>query len=288
METPPLYIHAGAHRTGTSSLQMCLHENRAALQQAGYALAYPGRDGIPSGSLALRLPRPKDGVRPFRVEKARETLRMHAQGKPLILSEENIPGRMMHFMKGQFYPAAEKRCRVLRRAWEGTIAHVLFVVRPYDELFVSGYRKRAEDNPVPDFDDLRANYMQMNRGWPALIRHMRDILRPRRFTVITYAQRGPSARLLHRLAPDLPTDLAEPARLVNLSATDAALIELQRRYRAGEKLRRSQWKEVVAAHAGDRADLGFAAFSEKEQRVWADRYARDLDRIADMDGISFG
>lgn len=288
MAEVPIFIHAGAHRTGTSSFQMCLHDNRAVLEQAGFASAYPGRDDIPSGRLALRLPRPKDGATEQAIVKARKTLSAHADGKPLILSEENIPGRMMHFMQSRFYPAAEARLQVLRAAWSGPIAHVLLVVRPYDALFVSGYRKRAEDNKVPEFDTLRPRYLSMNRGWPALVASMRDILKPEQITVIPYAQRGLSAALLARLVPGLPKGLVEPAKVMNLSATDAALEDLQRRYRAGESLNRAAWQDIVAKHANDKERRGFAAFSEQETQEWAGRYARDIDTLAAMDGITFG
>jgi hypothetical protein len=289
MAEAPIFIHAGAHRTGTSSFQLCLHKNRKMLRQAGWALAYPGRDGIPSGKLALRLPTPKGGVQDKLISKARNTLNDHAGDRPLILSEENIAGRMMHFMQGRFYPAAEARLEVLRAAWPGPIAHVLLVVRPYDGLFVSGYRKRAEDNAVEDFETLRPRYLAMDRGWPDLVAAMRDILRPERFSVIPYGLRGTSTALLQRLVPGLPGDaLIEPARVMNLSATDAALAALQLRYRAGETLGRAAWKDIVASHADDTERRGFATFSEAEIQVWADRYARDLETLAAMDGITFG
>lgn len=268
---------------------MCLHDNRAHLQQAGWAVAYPGRDGIPSGTLALRLPGPKDGAAQDLVPKAARTLANHASGRPLILSEENIPGRMMHFMQGRFYPAAEARARVLRAAWEGPIAHVVLVVRPYGQLFSSGFRKRAEDNPVPPFETLRPKYMAMDRGWPALVAALRDILRPARLSVIPYADRGSSADLLTRLVPDLDaTALKEPTAQVNVSATDAALEALQTRYHAGESLARPDWKAVIEAHAGDVAPRGFAAFSTDEETVWAERYASDLAKIGAMDGVVLG
>ncbi|WP_299374603.1 hypothetical protein [uncultured Tateyamaria sp.] len=289
MTTAQIYIHAGAHRTGTSSFQMCLHENRAALDQAGLATAYPGRDGIPSGDLALRLPGTIGAEPAGFVDRATRTLADHAGGRPLILSEENIPGRMFHFMRGQFYPMAGPRCEVLRAAWPGTIAHVLLVVRPYDELFVSGYRKRAEDNAVPSFDDLRPTYMAMDRGWPSIVEVLRDVLRPDLLTVIPYAQRGSSTDLLQRLVPGIPgTALKEPGRVVNLSATDAALEVLQEAYRGGQKLPRAKWKSVIGAHAEDRAPRGFAAFSETEVTELSERYASDLKQIEWMDGVSFG
>ncbi len=289
MTQTPLYCHVGAHRTGTSSFQMCLHENRQVLEGAGWSAAYPGRDGIPSGKLALRLPGPKDGTAQGLVPKAARTLRAHAAGRPFILSEENIPGRMMHFMQGRFYPAAEARASVLRAAWDGPIAHVLLVVRPYGQMFSSGFRKRAEDNPVPSFDTLRPKYMAMDRGWPALVEILRDVLRPDQLSVVPYAYRGSSADLLARLVPDLDmSKIEEPHSQVNVSATDAALEALQARYHNGESLTRPEWKAVIEAHANDVAPRGFAAFSEQEEEHWTARYDADLATIAAMDGVTFG
>ncbi|MEP1962952.1 hypothetical protein [Tateyamaria sp.] len=290
MTSLPLYVHAGAHRTGTSSFQMCLHENRAALGNAGLSLAYPGRDGIPSGDLALRLP----GTIGMEVAdkmyvRAQSTLKDHSAERPLILSEENILGRMFHFMKGQFYPMAGPRCEVLRAAWAGPIAHVLLVIRPYDGLFVSGFRKRAEDNPVPPFNDLRPHYMAMDRGWPEIVKILRDTLRPEQLTVLPYEDRGTSVSLLERLVPDLATGaMVEPARMVNLSATDAALEALQKVYVGGQKLRRRKWKTLIDLHAQDKEPRGFAAFSPQEVTELSKRYGSDLKQISQMDGINFG
>lgn len=100
------------------------------------------------------------------------------------------------------------------------------------------------------------------------------------------ARRGSSVDLLRALVPEAAgLDLVEPARAVNLSATDAALIALQARYRAGEDLRRGAWQAVIGDHAQDTAPLGFAAFSEADKAVLDTRYARDLERIAALDGV---
>lgn len=286
MTDAPIFIHAGAHRTGTSSFQMCLHVNRAVLHGAGYTLAYPGRDGIPSGRLEVRLPGgvtvPDDAA-----DRARASLAAYMDDRPLILSEENIPGRMFHFMKGQFYPRTESRAHVLRAAIDRPIAHVVLVLRPYDEMFVSGYRKRAEDNPVRPFADLRPSYMAVRSGWPKVLRAVRDILKPAAITAVPYPKRGTSVALLQRLVPalaDIP--LEEPARVVNLSATDAALEALQARYHAGVKLRRPEWKAMIGAHADDRSDRGFAAFTDTEKVELTKRYNADLNKIAKMPGIT--
>lgn len=269
---------------------MCLHGNRAALQREGWSLAYPGRDGIPSGDLALRLPgtigqKVTDGD----VARARATLTDRSKGKPLILSEENILGRMFHFMKGQFYPMVEDRCRVLRAAWDGPVVHVVLVVRPYDELFASGYRKRAEDNAVPAFDGLRASYMDMDRGWPQIVGILRDTLAPETLSVVPYAARGTSVSLLERLVPQMSGRvLIEPAQTKNRSATDAALEALQRHYAGGQKLPRTAWKAIIGAHADDIKSRGFAEFSKEESKYLSDIYISDLKQIEGMSGVNLG
>lgn len=288
MADAPIYIHAGAHRTGTSSFQMCLHENRKALDALGWTCAYPGRDGIPSGDLALRLPSGHRVDPQGAAVKASEMLNTYRDGRPVILSEENIPGRMFEFMNGQFYPFAETRCTALRAAWTGPIAHLMLVLRPYHQLFLSAFRKRAEDNAMPAFGEVRDKYLHMDRGWPELIEVMQDILQPETLTVVPYAARGTSVDLLARLVPSLASEnLSEPTRLVNQSATDAALETLQARYHAGETLSRVAWKKVIAEHASDGASRHFAAFSELEEAELAARYASDLKQIEWMPGITF-
>lgn len=290
-----VFIHAGAHRTGTSSFQMCLDLNRDALRAQGIDPAYPGRDGIPGGRLRLRLPGP--GTNPGKVaemtEGAGQTLASISPdpNRALLLSEENIPGRMFHFYKGQFYPAAEARMKVLATALRANgcekVARLVLVLRSYDALFASAYRKRAEDNPVAPFREIAPRMVAMDRGWPALVRAVKTILAPRELIVVEYGQRGESQELLRRLVPEVSANWKEPERVMNLSATDSALEALQARYHAGEVLDRTAWQDVVAAHRDQRDSTGFASFSGKEKRALTERYEQNLDKIAKIRGITF-
>ena len=287
-----VFIHAGAHRTGTSSFQMCLARNRAVLEPLGYDLAYPGRDGIPDARLRLKLPR--GAVQSHRLPDFAEGIRVHLgrisrdRTRALILSEENIPGPMRHFYEGRFFPFSINRFLALSMALEDRPRHVLFVVRSYEELLVSGYRKRAEDNPVPDFSDVVPDFLKIEHGWPWLLRHLRDRLRPEKLSVIPYEARGSSVDLLRQLVPDLAkADLQEPDRSLNLSATDMALEVLQKRYRAGEELQREAWQAVIAEYADQREDRGFARFDDTARDHFRTRYQQDLNRIRRMPGIEF-
>ncbi len=286
-----IYIHAGAHRTGTSSFQMCLSQNRAALKAAGFDAAFPGRDGIPGGTLALRLPGPRHGLGQ-QAQFAAKVQRTVQDASPdptraLILSEENIPGRMMHFRKGQFFPASAARADALAQGLGSTVRHLVYVVRPYHQLFVSGYRKRAEDNPVEPFTHVAKAHMKIDRGWPEVMQDLQEHLRPEATTVLTYENRGSSVDLLRRLAPGLSdTPLDEPDRVMNLSATDAALEVLQTRYHAGEELNRRAWRKVLEDHKHLSEDRGFTAYAAADMEALQSRYDADLERLSEMKGIT--
>lgn len=286
-----IYLHAGAHRTGSSSFQMCLYENRELLRNAGYDLAYPGRDGVPEGRLKLRLPSPRHhGAKVRRyIGAVRDGLANLSPDptRKLIMSEENVPGAMLHFFKGQFFPAAERRFRCLRKGSGDARFHILYVLRAYDEFYVSAWRKRAEDREVPDFETLVPKYLGMDRGWPELIGKMRDILRPDSLTVLRYRDRGSSRELLTRLLPDVAVeDLSEPSVPMNLSATDAAILVLQDRFRRGETLARNEWQEIVRSYADKDTPLGLATFSPTDREVLRQRYEEDLKRVGRMDGVT--
>lgn len=287
----PVYIHAGSHRSGTSSFQMCLYENRFSLRKAGFDLAYPGRDGVPEGALRLRLPAPRDGLKRARDFVPR--LRTHLSRispdprRALILSEENIPGIMPHFFRGRFHPVTRVRLEVLDEVLGARPRFILFVPRSYDELFVSAYRKLAEDRAMKPFADCIPGLLAMRRGWPHVVAELRDLLKPEALVVVPYERRGESRELLARLVPGLdPGRLKEPDRTLNLSATDAALQRLQAVYRDGGEPDAAERAAIIAAHADDRAPRGIVELAPEQRNALRDRYRRDMARLGRMREIT--
>ncbi|KEJ89668.1 hypothetical protein Z948_3156 [Sulfitobacter donghicola DSW-25 = KCTC 12864 = JCM 14565] len=267
-----------------------LAENRDLLANEGYDIAYPGRDDIPQGDLRLRLPHPRNlakwesGFLPGATKELQRfaTPDSHA----MILSEENIPGRMIHFPTGQFYPAAEVRLQTLAAAAQAPVLRAVLVVRDYVGLYVSAYRKRAEDNVSPPFAEGRHNMLHMDRGWPELVRLVFKHLKVQELVVIDYARRGRSVDILGMLVPELAgVPLREPARRMNHSATDAALIELQSRYQKGEVLQRQEWQKIIADNREDKKPRGVSEFTKRQTRILEGRYQEHLDEIAQMPAV---
>lgn len=283
----PLYVHLGAHRTGTSSFQMMLAENRDLLAAHGFDAAYPGRDDIPGGKLRLRLPSPRNLERwksDF-VPIAADELQRHSTeiSQAMILSEENILGRMIHFSAGKFYPAAEARLKTLAVAAGAPVVRAVLVVREYSELYASAWRKRAEDNRCPPFADGRRNMLRMDRGWPDLVRLIVQHLKVQQLVVVDYARRGRSVDMMRLLVPELAAaPLAEPERRMNTSATDTALVALQERYMRGETLTRGVWQEIIAQHRDDTQSRGMSEFTPRQERILKGRYAEHIEEMTAM------
>lgn len=267
--------------------------NRERLEARGFDLSYPSRDGVPGGSLALRLPKPRHGAEDVAVftEKMGRIMRgqvTQGRGK-LLFSDENLPGIIRLFFRGKLYPNARKRYMVMRDAFAAIDARpkrALFVVRPYAELFVSGYRKHAEDNAIEPFAELSETMVSFKGGWQNVIQAMRSVLGPEEIRVIEYGARGESRAVLGQLLGCDAGEFIEPGRAMNISATDAAMLALQEIYAQGRTLSRPEWQEIIRSHADNDENLGFAGFSRAQQAALDARYADDLNALRQMNGVT--
>ncbi len=288
--TDEVYIHAGAPRTGTSSFQLFLERNAEAIRAQGVDPAYPGRDGADSGALALRLPYPRHDSTALkrRAGSARRNLETLARpGRPLLISEENIPGRFMDIYKGQFFPTAPLRGGFLAEVLGARrVARLTLVLRPYAGMFLSGFRKRAEDQRQEPFRKVAPRMAEFEGGWPEVIAALKAALDPGEIVVLDYRRR-PQARLAAEVCPMLDTAaMVEPDGEANASLSDAALFAMQARIHAGEEATPALIEEMRRTYGEVRAETAYAAFTEDETARLDARFAADMDRLAATVGIA--
>ena len=164
--------------------------------------------------------------------------------------------------------------------------HILLIVRPYGDLFVSGFRKHAEDNAVEPFETHAEAMAAFRGGWPEAVKALQHVLKPKSMTVVEYGARGTSSELLVRLLGAEAGAYVEPEYDLNVSATDAALEHLQGIYQAGKVLEREDWQAVIAEFAEHGEDRGFVRFSEAQSEALAIRYRDDLALIGSMESVT--
>lgn len=285
-----VFLHAGAPRTGTSSFQMFLEANREAIRAQGVDPAYPGRDGAESGALALRLPYPRHDARALRrrARNARRNLAaLLSEGRPALISEENIPGRFMDIYKGQFFPTAPLRAGFMADVLRPRkVARLTLVLRPYAAMFLSGFRKRAEDQRQGPFRDIAPRMAAFEGGWPEVVAALTQALDPGELRLLTYRRR-PQAQLAAEVCPLLDTaKMVEPGTDANTSLSDAALIAMQEKLHAGVDYSPALLEEMRAAYAQTKPEAPYAAFTEAETARLDARFEADLERLEAMPGVT--
>ncbi|MCP5071984.1 MAG: hypothetical protein GY947_01650 [Rhodobacteraceae bacterium] len=289
------YVHLGAHRTGSSSFQLFLGHNRARLEQAGFQLHYPARDGAPGGyGRKLKLPPPNTGpraqqqlfqtyVKPLRDRMAGQRT---AERPKILLSEENILGRMLHFFGGSFYPGAEHRTKAVFNGFGHPVENVLLVIRNYADIFTSAYTMFAQIKQRPTFQELSQRLVHMETGWPELIDRILASGDIGRLTVVSYEHRGDNANLLRLLCPDVPDGLDPAPARQNISASTEAIAELQRRFTAGETLNIQARNQIIADLSPNNGGSKFAPFSARDKGLLTDRYLAEIDSLSKRSDIT--
>ena len=289
------FVHLGAHRTGSSSFQLFLGHNKARLEQAGYSLFYPARDGAPGGyRKKIQLPPPYLG------DKAQKQL-FHSYIKPLrdrvskqlrpdrpkiILSEENILGRMIYFFSGGFYPGVEHRTRAAFKGLGHPVDTVTLVIRNYADVFASAYTMYAQTRLRSEFSALSDQLVNVKTGWPELIDRISAGGGFGRLIVVPYESRGSDKNLLRLVCGEAMDDLQAVPERQNISASTEAIAEIQRRFAAGEALTKARKSEIIAAHAIEKGNSKFAPFAAKDKKRLTDRYRREIDVLAKRKDIT--
>ncbi len=287
-----VYLHLGAHRTGTGSFQEFLASNADNFADFGVNLAVANRDGSSEGSFKLRLP----DARHFRkddLDERREWLnlafeecRINHRARTLV-SEENIPGSFNSIFSEHPYGAAFDRMQFFQSGLTGKVRRALFVVRSYDTFLPSAYRKRCEFRKIAPFAEYAADQMKADRGWPELIDDIRNAFAPEELVVLAYEDRWSHIEMLQHLMPETEqVDFAPLTRRFNVSATDAACRAMQAHFASGKKLSPAGLAQMIRNYADDTSGPPIAAFTDKDAEILQSRYADEIARIGKMSGVS--
>jgi hypothetical protein len=157
-----VFLHMGAHRTGTTTFQRTLQQNHRDLSKNGVTFWGPRmtRGGMFSGLLrgddaeageTRRLIARNQGV--IRLEMDR----MQARGqKRLLVSEENMLGGLRANLRAQvLYPGLEARLARFAGAFGPVTTRIGLAIRPYETYWASAYAQGIpQGHRVPEEADL--------------------------------------------------------------------------------------------------------------------------------------
>lgn len=175
-------LHLGAHRTGSTSLQMFLNGNRKRFMRDGTAFWGPGRtrSGFFAGLVRdpTKITPADDRIGKRSVGRIRLAL-AHANESGtdrVVISEENMHGTMSHnFRKAQLYSQTLPRLRRFAPAFEGQPLRIGMAIRSYEAYWSSALAFRIKQgHDQPDHAMLDRLTTQPRR-WRHLIEDIRQV-----------------------------------------------------------------------------------------------------------------
>ncbi|CTQ51325.1 hypothetical protein JDO7802_03364 [Jannaschia donghaensis] len=209
--TPPVTLHLGAHRTGTTAVQHLLRRNDEYLAARGIATWGPDRTrGGMLGGI---------GGDPGRID-ARRNVRAHrAAGRiamlraqlatvgthRIVLSDENLLGGLReNLLLCRLYPTVTTRLDRVAAAIPG-IDHVVLSIRSPDAWWTSAFAcLMTRGFAAPDRATLDA-VLRTRRSWRAVVTDVAAALPHARLTVWTHEDMATRAdAAVHRLTGEVP------------------------------------------------------------------------------------
>lgn len=258
-----IFLHTGAHRTGTTSFQHYLRANRATLLADQTTFWEP--DFLRPNMLAGLFTKERTLNGRNLQRRAMGRVRLHAThahragAKRLLISEENMIGAPRACLRaGLMYPGVGERLSRLATALDGRVRRVVLTIRAQDLWWSSVMAYAVGQGHVVPNADHRAAIAFHPRGWRDVITDMACALPGAEIIVAPFEQIAGRANRLFELATDrsAPASAADvwlnrspdlPKLEARLGAVDMTLAALG----AGGQNREGRWNpfttEQVAA-----------------------------------------
>ncbi|WP_037308159.1 hypothetical protein [Ruegeria halocynthiae] len=202
-----IILHFGAHRCATTSFQEYMRRNAPALAKQG--VAFWG----PETTRETDLRSLKSLTDDSHATLHRELDRLQQQGfQRLLVSEENFLGTMrQNLNKGELYPEADLRARLVADVFDGRISKVALNVRALNTYW-SSVVSYAVRNKKDFAENVRwAKIAKHHRSWRDVITDLAAAFPNTQLSVLPFEEFAghPDAQLAKLLGSDVPHQAAD-------------------------------------------------------------------------------
>lgn len=291
-----IILHCGARKTGSTSFQHMLYDNRERMLKAGFY--YPGvsRKKREEDDIRIVLANLKgEGHRKKEVQHARkliEKLFAESGAHTLVISNEDLLGRPAIKGNKTFLPKADNSARLIAEALEGYDVEVRYFIRDFAGFLPSWYVQQVRMGEEMDFDRFAKAHHFNRASWVSSVEALRQHFGAERVQVYDHADLVKDAHgLFSRAFPDVMAALGEAGKSPpnkNISI-GKGMVNAYRRWNViSEKLGWSRASRKTIQHIGRRYFmLPFERFSRSEKirfdpetaRKMTDRYRADIEAI---------
>ncbi|SEA64032.1 hypothetical protein [Rubrimonas cliftonensis] len=283
-------MHLGVHKTATTHVQDLLEHNRMRLLERGV-------DYLPMEVNRLNQ-LPDLRMRHWRLWAAGAPMRRHihaalaplrAGPQTVVVSEENWLGPSPDALASPIYPRAWLRMRAFASLeGDGARLEVFLSLRYWETMLPSVYVQILRERVVPGgFDTVREAVRTRPPSWAAHLKRLRRAAPAVKIRVWRYEDyRSAQGHILSALCGVDVSDLEDVTPPVRTRAPHADAVPAAERLDASlpPRERNARVAELFNAPSPPGAEP-FAPFDTTERKRLRALYARDIDAIAQLDGV---
>jgi hypothetical protein len=245
-----IYLHLGAHRTGSSAFQSVLDANANVFKQSRINLTTAPRVGKQEDTSFRLLFREyfrsmrKGSLLCFwHVHRTRRQIKqmLDSTHTHWVLSDENLLGPIVQNQKGGIYPQAKDNLRALKSLFGDRVVRIGLSIREYDQFIFSSFLMQNvyTNQRLKSLHDQYTNACHsIERGWLELVEDIRNYF-PQAEICIWLHERVPMELRLQEFLSPLGLQLSnlDAIETINVAPTKEAIERIQfGRSERGEEL----------------------------------------------------
>ena len=272
--TRKIIIHCGAPKTGSTSFQHLLYDNRDRMLKAGFYYPAVSRKKREADDIRILLSSLKGDANNkkalARIRKLVERLFEENKAHTLLISHEGLLGKPAFKGNRTFLPKAEDSARLISEALKDYDVQVRFFIRDFAGFLPSWYVQQVRMGNEMTFDDFARAYHFDKATWAPAVASLRRHFGAERVEVYDHADLVKDAHgVFSRAFPEVMAALGEAGRAPpnkNISI-GRGMVDAYRRWNGmAGKLGWSQSSRKTIQHIGRRyVLLPFERFSKSEK-----------------------
>jgi len=269
-----IILHCGAPKTGSTSFQHMLYDNRERMLKAGFFYPAVSRKKREEDDIRIVLSNLKgEGNRRREVKQVRkliEKLFAESGAHTMLISNEGLLGKPAIKGNKTFLPKADDSARLMAEALEGYDVEVRYFIRDFAGFLPSWYVQQVRMGSRMTFEDFRKAYDFNSVTWKTPVRALRKHFGTEAVGIYDHADlvRDPHA-FLSAMFPDVMAALGErgkvlPAKNISIGS---GMVEIYRRWNMiSDRITPNGSMRRTVQHIGRRYGLlPFERFSKSEK-----------------------
>lgn len=291
-----IILHCGAPKTGSTSFQHMLYDNRERMLKAGFFFPAVSRKKREEDDIRIVLSNLKgEGNRKKEVKQVRrliEKLFAESGAHTLLISNEGLLGKPAIKGNKTFLPKADDSARLMAEALEGYDVEVRYFIRDFAGFLPSWYVQQVRMGNDMDFERFTKAYNLRKASWAPAVASLRKYFGVERVEIYDHADLVKDAHgVFSRAFPTVMAALGDAGRNPPNKNTSIGkgMVNAYRRWNAiSERLGWSQQSRKTIQHIGRRyVLLPFERLSRSEKvrfdpetaRKMTARYKADIEAI---------